>query len=106
MTELTDEALMFTYKFKEEAEQVQPSVSVAIAAYTTAHARLVLYKYLKQLQERVLYFDTDSIIFISKNSDQNPETGDYLGDLTDEIAEYGDGAYICSFVTAGPKNYA
>jgi len=33
------------------------------------------------------------------------ETGDYLGDLTDEL-EFGSGSYIEQFVSGGPKNYA
>jgi hypothetical protein len=34
------------------------------------------------------------------------ETGDYLGDLTDELEEFGSGSYIEEFVSDGPKNYA
>ena len=33
------------------------------------------------------------------------ETG-YLGDLTDELEEFGSGSYIEEFVSGGPKNYA
>jgi len=32
--------------------------------YTTAIARLKMYTYIEQLQGRVLYFDTDSIIYL------------------------------------------
>jgi len=40
--------------------------------------------------------------------DEHPkvETGDYLGDLTDELEEYSSGSYIEEFVTGGLKNYA
>jgi len=31
---------------------------------------------------------------------------DYLGDLTDELEEFGSGSYIEQFVSGGPKNYA
>jgi hypothetical protein len=34
------------------------------------------------------------------------EKGDYLGDLTDELEEFGSGSYIEEFVSGGPKNYA
>ena len=37
--------------------------NVVIAAFTTAHARLKLYSVLEQLDRRVLYFDTDSVIY-------------------------------------------
>ena len=34
------------------------------------------------------------------------KTRDYLGDLTDELEEYGSGSFIQEFVSGGPKNYA
>jgi hypothetical protein len=37
---------------------------------------------------------------------QKVKTGDYLGDLTDELEQYGPGSYIKEFVPGGPKNYA
>lgn len=104
--ELTVDSLLVAYKLRAESLVSQANVSVVSAAYTTANARLELYKYLKFLGERVLYFDTDSVIFTSKTGEQNPLTGDYLGDLTDEISEYGCDAYISEFVSGGPKNYA
>ena len=33
------------------------------------------------------------------------KTSDYLGDLTDECADYGEGAYVKSLVSLGPKSY-
>ena len=51
--------------------------------------------------------DTDSIIFTEKEDDvYKPETGVYLGDMTDELEHYGYGTYIDEFVSGGPKNYA
>ena len=35
-----------------------------IGAYVTAGARLLLYKYLDELQDRAIYCDTDSIVFV------------------------------------------
>lgn len=35
-----------------------------MGAMTTTHARLVLYELLEKLGDRLLYFDTDSIIFL------------------------------------------
>ncbi|CAC5412808.1 unnamed protein product [Mytilus coruscus] len=74
---------------------------VVTAAYTTTQARLELYKYLERLGERALYCDTDFIIFSSKPGDWMPNTGDYLGDLTDETPNN----TIECFITEGPKNY-
>ena len=39
---------------------------------------------------------------MSKLGEPEPETGVYLGELTDEL----DGDYITTFVSGGPKNYA
>ena len=47
-------------------------VNVIVGAVTTAHARLMLYDLLDKLQERVLYCDTDSIIFVSKGVPNHP----------------------------------
>ena len=33
------------------------------------------------------------------------KTGDYLGDVTGELEEFGVGSYIEAFVSVGPKNY-
>ncbi|XP_057335107.1 uncharacterized protein LOC130673909 [Microplitis mediator] len=80
-------------------------VNVVIAAFTTAQARLKLYSYLEYLDRQVLYYDTDSVIYVSDGSRDLP-TGDFLGDLTDELEGYGEGSYISSFVSGGPKVYA
>jgi hypothetical protein len=73
----------------------------------TTGARLKLYEYLEQLGESVLYRDTDSVIYIhTVGVTQKVSTGDYLGELTDELEEFGVGSYIDEFVSGGPKNYA
>lgn len=61
--------------------------------------------YLEKLDRRVLYYDTDSIILTTKEEDWVPPVGDFLGDLTGELAEYGAGSHIQEFVSGGPKNY-
>ena len=77
-------------------------VNIVIAAFTTAYARLKLYDLLDLLQERVLYYDTDSVIYVHEPGKPDPPLGDYLGDLTDEL----NGGYITMFLSGGPKNYA
>ena len=58
----------------------------------------MLYDKLDYLNEKVLYFDTDPIIYADDNT-KNIETGDMLGDMTDAISGKG----ISSFVSTGPK---
>jgi hypothetical protein len=91
----------------EEAPTLKHTNEV-VGAYVTAGARLKLYTHLEALNRDVLYMDTDSVIFISRDgeNDCGVRCGDNLGDLTDEIADHGHGAYICEFVSGGPKNYA
>ena len=76
--------------------------NVFVAAFTTCHARLKLYSYLHAMQERVLYFDTDSVIYSKQLGQSELPIGDFLGDLTNEV-EHGD--HIVDFTSGGPKNY-
>jgi hypothetical protein len=98
--------MLLRYKMQDDFTHPLRNTNVVIACYVTAHARLRLHKLLHQLQDRVLYFDTDSIFYTSKPGEKNLPTGDYLGDLTDELMPYGEGSYVTEFVSAGPKNYS
>ncbi len=74
----------------------------AIAAFTTCWARLVLYEALDTLQERVIYCDTDSVVYHSMPGEEGIDLGDKLGEWTNEV---GLGNSIIEFVAAGPKSY-
>jgi DNA polymerase type B, organellar and viral len=80
--------------------------NLAIAAFTTTYARLKLYDLIDSLGDQVLYYDTDSVVYTTKPGQLDPKTGSFLGELTDEVADYGPNAYITQFVSAGPKNYS
>ena len=41
---------------------------------------------MERLGNRVLYHDTDSIIYSVKEGEYNPPLGSYLGQLTDELS--------------------
>ena len=99
---VNDEMVEVHYRNIGEFEEQNNKVNIVIAAFTTAYARLKLYDLLDQLQEQVLYYDTDSVIYVHEPGKPEPSLGDYLGDLTDEL----DGDYITSFMSGGPKNYA
>ena len=105
---LSPQTALMTFKDKDEWVTGGGKTNVFIAAFTTAQARLHLYNILDQLGNLAVYQDTDSVIYIEKPGDPPDlvETGNYLGDLTDELAGYGEGAYISEFVSGGPKNYA
>ncbi len=81
------------------------NTNVCVASFVTSYGRLRLYDEIDKLGKRVLYFDTDSIIFVSRDGEYEPKLGSYLGEFTNEI-DPKDGEYIIEFVSAGPKNYA
>jgi hypothetical protein len=56
--------MLINYQEKDELIDDCPFGNVVLACFTTAHARLHLYETLQPLGERVLYFDTDSIIYV------------------------------------------
>jgi len=86
----------------EEEYQRSFKVNVFIAVFTTSHARLKLYGALETLKERVLYYDTDSVIYKSKIGQEKLPLGNFLGQFTDELG----GDSIVEFVSGGAKNYA
>ena len=100
---VNDETVEVHYKEKDEFAEQNDKVNIVIAAFTTAYARLKLYDLLDLLQERVLYYDTDSVIYVHEPGKPDPPLGNYLGDLTDELDA---GDYITTFISGGSKNYA
>ena len=62
-----------------------------------------MYNTMRRLNRRVLYCDTDSVIFKHKTNEWKPKLGIFLGDWTDEVAPE---EHIVDFVTCGPKNYS
>ncbi|RXN36931.1 putative DNA polymerase [Labeo rohita] len=84
---------------KEDVQQTR-DINVFIGAFMTVHAQLELYDLMDKLGDRVLYTDTDSLIFVSRDGDWMPPLGDHLGELTDEI---GDDDYIMEYCSSGPK---
>ena len=106
---VNEEMVQVVHKKTEEESTVNPNINVFIAAFTTAYARLKLYEALELLGERVLYFDTDSVIYTWKPGQPHVPLGPFLGDFTNEIkpdkvTKQPD--WIVEFTAAGPKNYA
>jgi len=102
-----EEVAWVSWKYSEDNVTAGKNVNVAVAAYVITQARRKLYGYLSKLGKSVLYCDTESVIYVQK-VDEPPKVtiGDYLGDLTDEMEEFGSGSFIDVFVSDGPKNYA
>jgi len=101
-----DDAVWISWQYSAD-EQV-PSLrhtNEVIGAYVTAGARIHLYGFLDKLQEKAIYTDTDSVIFIQPGQ-ENPtliQTGDNLGQMQSELKK---DEIIVEVVCAGPENYA
>ena len=100
---VNDETIEIQYTEKEGFIEENDKVNIVIAAFTTAYARLKLYDLLDLLQERILYYDTDSVVYIHQPGKPDPPLGKHLGELTDELVP---GDHITMFLSGGPKNYA
>ena len=98
----SEEVLEVSTVKKEGACAPNVKGNIFIALFTTAIARLKLYEALDELKERVLYYDTDSVIYKSKPEDETLPLGKFLGDFTDETG----GDTIEEFGSAGPKSYS
>ena len=92
-----------SWKIKDEYVDNETKTNIAIAIFTTSHARSRLYYALDKLNHQVLYFDTDSVIYVKKKGGVELELGDLLGDWTDELEG---SKMIGTFCSGGPKNYS
>ena len=93
-----DDTLKVVYKNLKENKPDNGKANIFVAAFTTCWVHLKLYSYLEQLQQRVLYFDIDSVIY----SLQPGELDIPLGEMTDKLEGEDHNE---DFMSAGPKNY-
>ncbi|XP_035239706.1 uncharacterized protein LOC118208867 isoform X1 [Anguilla anguilla] len=100
---ITEDVALVQWRYAKGFSKPPKYSNVLIAAFTTAYARLELYNLMDKLPDRVLYHDTDSVIFVSRPGDWVPPLGDFLGELTSELDT---GDHIVEFVSGGPKTYA
>ena len=105
--------VVLEYITNPDLMEADSKTNVNIASFCTSYARLKLWRTLFKLGRRVLYHDTDSVIFTYFPLEWKPTTDQYLGDLTDELSckELGCGGcvkghWITDFISCGPKNYA
>ena len=98
----TDDILEAVYSSVDDNAVKGTKTNIFVAAFTTSYARLKLYEYLDSLQQQVLYFDTDSVIYKWRPGLPSIPTGDFLGEMKNEL-EPGD--VITEFVSGGAKNY-
>jgi hypothetical protein len=102
VVEVTDKIVIAMYEKKNvDFVNINNVNNIYIAACTTAWARIKLYEHLEKANERAVYCDTDSIIYIDRPLN-NLITGEYLGQLKSELPK---NYYIIMFCSVAPKIY-
>ncbi len=94
--------IQVTYSEHEALHVGNNKTNVIMSGFVTTYGRLALYEALELLDWRVLYFDTDSVYFISKPNYVDLPLGDFLGQFTNELDKE-DGDYLDEFSSIGPK---
>ena len=99
---INNDMIQMSYNKKDDFVDNSKDTNIFVACFTTSHARMMLYNVLDKLGDQVLGYDTDSAWYIDRPGGNTIETGDSLGDLTDEL----EGDYITEWCGTGPKSYA
>ncbi len=99
---INEDMVQMTYNLKDDFVDNSKDTNIFIACFTTSHARMMLYQVLDKLGDQVLGYDTDSAWYVDRPGGATVETGDCLGDLTDEL----NGDHITAWCGTGPKSYA
>ena len=99
---LTKEMVQMQFNLKNQFVDNYNNTNIFVAAFTTSHAREMLYGVLDKLGDQVLGYDTDSCWFVERPGGGTIPTGDSLGELTDEL----NGHHIVKWVGTGPKSYS
>ena len=104
---------MMEYKQSKEFEEPSNKTNVIISAFCSTSACIKLWKMMKRLGNCVMYHDTDSIIYTYKLQEWIPPTGEYLGDLMDELScskifckGCKGGHWTVDFISCRAQNYA
>ena len=104
---------MMEYKQSKEFEEPSNKTNVIISAFCSTYACIKLWKMMKRLGNCVMYHDTDSIIYTYKLQEWIPPTGEYLGDLMDELScskicckGCKGGHWTVDFISCRAQNYA
>ena len=84
---VTEECVMVTTSLEDDFNEDNNSSNVAIAAMTTSYARLRLLNMMRKLGDRVLCTDTDSVIYVSRPGDWDPQLGTVLGEWNNELED-------------------
>lgn len=79
------------------------STNVVVEAFTTTQTRLKIYECLNRLGPRVFYYDTDSMIYVSRPVMYDLPSASMMGELTDKLDDKGVGTFISIFLSGSTK---
>jgi hypothetical protein len=102
---VNDKCVCINHKHSSiDCVDVSNNTNIYLAIFTTTYARLRLAELIDFVGwERVLYMDTDSLIYLlSENEEENLTVSPFLGELSSELD---DDDVIVDFSTGGPKVY-
>lgn len=104
MAEVHGDIVYTKYRDVNRRKLKLTNTNMAIAAFTTSHARMKLYSGMQSIginSNRIMYCDTDSIIYEWRKEGPNLCLGNELGDFKLE-----NHSPIVEFAALGPKTYA
>ena len=90
MTLVEDNLMLLQYQLIDDAADAPRKTNVILAAFTTAHARIIFIDNMQKVKnpKNVLYCDTDNIMQVhDKTKSESPDIliGSGLGEMTNEL---------------------
>ena len=103
-----NDSVYISYKYKNDDDAPAGNTNPVVAAFVTCYGRIKLYELTSKVpSQRVLYMDTDSLVYVYKPDDEDRIRdeniiGEHLGKVTSEIPK----GYTCDMgLFAGSKSY-
>lgn len=102
--------LQVMYRYKSHNVPLHGFISCTTAAMVTSYSRIRLLRVMRMIENpplyRMIYANTDSVVFIHPRGNTPVSTGTALGELSDEIfATFGVVDTIATWVCTGGKSY-
>ena len=69
---VSEDMVEVCYALENDFVEASDRTNVVLAAFTTAQARIKLYRVMAKLGQRVCYYDTDSLVMYRKKDSGNP----------------------------------
>ena len=100
---IQDKVVMLSYKDRDEFVMSTATSNITLTTNTMNSARCRLYKSLATEQERLLYCNTDSIVYVKLATAENLRLGNLLGEHNSKLVL---NDYITTWVCCGSQNYS